>query len=554
MTDSTSIPDPAKLTPPYRRNLPPGGDTNSDPNVPAGHITAFDRSQYERLIKAVDSVDHSLSQQFLKPGTDIRLDESLGSRLHVGSDSWSAVTDFINAANKFGTSVDTINEKFSDDWRGFIKALNAAKDVFDDTNNLANYSAQKFLNDYPEIGGEGASSYGGGMGSYGGFGGTGGMGGEGTTGGTGGAGSEGTTGGTGGMGGEGTTGGTGGAGSEGTTGGTGGAGSEGTTGGTGGAGSEGTTGGTGGAGGEGTTGSTGPTGSGYYGPPGNAQFTPNSQKAAPDQNTPWQQRPVGTELQQDTAPQPVPPPQQPWGQQGTTPLEPRQALKVVHVDQNGNPLPQPVPSASPPPVQRWGQPVDSQPKPDATPQQPMHSHPKTVVEIVHVDQNGNPVPQGQRPSDPEQDTPPAQPVYSHEKTKPEIVNDPNQGTAPQAVPPASPPPAESWGQQGTAPQAVPSASPPPTQPWGQQGTAPQAVPPASPPPAESWGQQGTAPQAVPSASPPPAESWGQQGTAPQAVPSASPPPTQRWVQPVEGVQPVDGQPRPDTQPDNPPGQ
>ncbi|MFD0490273.1 hypothetical protein ACFQ0O_28195 [Saccharopolyspora spinosporotrichia] len=142
------------MTPPYRRNLPPGGDTNSDPNVPAGHITAFDRSQYERLIKAVDSVDHSLSQQFLKPGTDIRLDESLGSRLHVGSDSWSAVTDFINAANKFGTSVDTINEKFSDDWRGFIKALNAAKDVFDDTNNLANYSAQKFLNDYPEIGGE----------------------------------------------------------------------------------------------------------------------------------------------------------------------------------------------------------------------------------------------------------------------------------------------------------------------------------------------------------------------------------------------------------------
>ncbi|MBB5152471.1 hypothetical protein [Saccharopolyspora phatthalungensis] len=142
-----------------------------DPNVPGAPITAFDRGQYEKLIKAIDSVDHSLSQQFLKPGVDIRLDGTLGSRMHVGDQAWSAVTDFINSAKEFGSSVDKVNRQYSNDWRGFIDALNKAKDVFEETNDLANFSADKFVNEYPDIAGSagagGYSSYGGGAGGGG---------------------------------------------------------------------------------------------------------------------------------------------------------------------------------------------------------------------------------------------------------------------------------------------------------------------------------------------------------------------------------------------------
>jgi hypothetical protein len=128
------------------------------PDVPTGHITTFDRAQFERLIRVVDSIDHSLSQQFLKPGADIRLDETLGNRIHIGNQAWTAVSDFTAAATKFGTSIHQRNQEFSTDWRAFIAALNEAKDVFEQANDLASYSAGTFLNDYPDVlGGQGGA-------------------------------------------------------------------------------------------------------------------------------------------------------------------------------------------------------------------------------------------------------------------------------------------------------------------------------------------------------------------------------------------------------------
>jgi len=121
-------------------------------DIPTSHITSFDRSQYDRLIRTIDGIDNSLSEQFLKPGVDIHLDETLGSRIKIGNSAWTVVSDFTAAAGKFGTSIDQQNEGFSDDWRDFIAALNEAKDVFEDTNNLANYSAKDFLEDYPDLG------------------------------------------------------------------------------------------------------------------------------------------------------------------------------------------------------------------------------------------------------------------------------------------------------------------------------------------------------------------------------------------------------------------
>lgn len=133
----------------------------SGSNVPGKPITAFDRSQYERLIRAIDEVDHGLVKMFLKPGSDIRLDSTLGSRLKIGNSSWAAVKDFTTNATNFGTSVDSFNRKSSKSWQDFIDALNEAKDIFEETDDLAKYGAEKFLNEYPDIGGSnGSSSYG----------------------------------------------------------------------------------------------------------------------------------------------------------------------------------------------------------------------------------------------------------------------------------------------------------------------------------------------------------------------------------------------------------
>jgi len=126
------------------------------PDVPTDHVTRFDRAQFEKLISAVDSIDHSLSEQFLKPGADIRLDETLGNRVHIGNSAWTAVADFTAAATRFGTSVHQRNQELSTDWRAFIAALNEAKDVFEQAGDLASYSASTFLADYPDVlGGQG---------------------------------------------------------------------------------------------------------------------------------------------------------------------------------------------------------------------------------------------------------------------------------------------------------------------------------------------------------------------------------------------------------------
>ncbi|PKW18077.1 hypothetical protein [Saccharopolyspora spinosa] len=130
----------------------------SGSNVPGKPITAFDRSQYERLIRAIDDVDQGLAKMFLKPGSDIRLDATLGSRLKIGNSSWAAVKDFNTGATNFGTSVDGINRKYSKGWQDFIDALNEAKDIFEETDDLAKYGAEKFLNEYPDLGASDGSS------------------------------------------------------------------------------------------------------------------------------------------------------------------------------------------------------------------------------------------------------------------------------------------------------------------------------------------------------------------------------------------------------------
>lgn len=122
-----------------------------DENIPSEKVTTFDRGQYERLMRAVDANDHSLSEQFLKASSDVRLDGTLGGRIKAGNETWPVIAEFNGAASKFGESVHRINKAFSDDWHGFVTSLNSAKDVFEDTDNLASYSAKSFVDENPGI-------------------------------------------------------------------------------------------------------------------------------------------------------------------------------------------------------------------------------------------------------------------------------------------------------------------------------------------------------------------------------------------------------------------
>ncbi len=119
------------------------------------HITQFDKAHYEQLIRFLTDVDDNLNHdpQALGVGANLKLDSTLGSRLHAGSQKWSVVQGFTDRAKSFGTSANARYTETESSVRTFATALNNAKDVFDETDDLATYDASKFVNDYPDVGG-----------------------------------------------------------------------------------------------------------------------------------------------------------------------------------------------------------------------------------------------------------------------------------------------------------------------------------------------------------------------------------------------------------------
>ena len=121
----------------------------------SGKITSFDKSHYDQLITYLTTVDHVINTTpgALGPSADLKLDTTLGTRFHPGSGDWPVVKEFTAQAGKFGTSVHNRYTTVEKDVRTFYKALKGAEDVFDDTNDLTNYDASKFEQNYPDVGG-----------------------------------------------------------------------------------------------------------------------------------------------------------------------------------------------------------------------------------------------------------------------------------------------------------------------------------------------------------------------------------------------------------------
>lgn len=116
--------------------------------------TKFDSGQYEKLIKNVDTHEDELRKQFLGASAGIRLAADLGERVHAGNPEWPAIQSLNESLGALGKSAETMNEKTSKDWRKFTEALNDAKRVFEDTDDLASYSATEFVQDYPDLSGQ----------------------------------------------------------------------------------------------------------------------------------------------------------------------------------------------------------------------------------------------------------------------------------------------------------------------------------------------------------------------------------------------------------------
>jgi hypothetical protein len=70
----------------------------------SGRITSFDKSHYEQLITYLKTVDDGIntSEYALGPSAKLKLDSTLSTTFHPGSDSWPLAKGFVTQAGTFG--------------------------------------------------------------------------------------------------------------------------------------------------------------------------------------------------------------------------------------------------------------------------------------------------------------------------------------------------------------------------------------------------------------------------------------------------------------------
>ncbi|MDN3359675.1 hypothetical protein [Actinomadura sp. DC4] len=119
----------------------------------SGNITSFDKAHYEQLLTYLNGIDKDVdtNPKYLGPSADLKLDPTLSSRFHPGSQDWSVAKDFLTQASTFGSSAHTRLANFETDIRSFFTALKNAEEIFCKTDDLATYDASKFGQEYPDV-------------------------------------------------------------------------------------------------------------------------------------------------------------------------------------------------------------------------------------------------------------------------------------------------------------------------------------------------------------------------------------------------------------------
>ncbi|WP_447002026.1 hypothetical protein ACRAKI_19995 [Saccharothrix isguenensis] len=127
----------------------------------------FDEAMYDKLIAVLDELEQGLLHKATSSGP-----VPLNSDFTVvpGSPEWKPALDLLNKGKEFGGSVEEKTESLRQALVKFRNALKAAKGVFKDTDDLADYDISSFIAEYPDfqlgsIGGPGAGGSGGGPGN-----------------------------------------------------------------------------------------------------------------------------------------------------------------------------------------------------------------------------------------------------------------------------------------------------------------------------------------------------------------------------------------------------
>lgn len=107
----------------------------------------FDKARYDALIRDLIELERSLVHEARRKGLPLDTDFNPvpGTPGWILSDLNTRSKELANAIDKNGDALEVQLETFT-------AALQNARTVFEETNDLANYSVTKFLADYPELG------------------------------------------------------------------------------------------------------------------------------------------------------------------------------------------------------------------------------------------------------------------------------------------------------------------------------------------------------------------------------------------------------------------
>ena len=108
----------------------------------------FDENRYNQLIAAMDDLEYKLLHN-ATDSTTIPLDAEF--TLQPGTQKWATATALVTKGKGFGGSVAQQNELLRQAIVKFRNALEAARKVFKDTDDLAQYDISRFIAEYPDF-------------------------------------------------------------------------------------------------------------------------------------------------------------------------------------------------------------------------------------------------------------------------------------------------------------------------------------------------------------------------------------------------------------------
>ncbi|TQS40623.1 hypothetical protein [Cryptosporangium phraense] len=108
---------------------------------------AFKAGDYDKLIKYYDDYSDAIVRDLMHDSTNgPRLDESLVFK--PGSTGWDLAQSATTKVKALATGFNAQYKKLEAQYGDFAVKLTGARDVFDETDDLANYSAQEFIQGY----------------------------------------------------------------------------------------------------------------------------------------------------------------------------------------------------------------------------------------------------------------------------------------------------------------------------------------------------------------------------------------------------------------------